>query len=88
MVDGKFYIFKAFFATICTNCLLPDVRTAKLVFHSESLWPKVVRERIQATYTYFAGSLMVTAASAYGIARSRFIHRWMAASPWLVKSTA
>ncbi|XP_028406026.1 growth hormone-inducible transmembrane protein-like [Dendronephthya gigantea] len=48
-----------------------------------SLWPKVVRERIQATYGYFAGSLVITAASAYGIARSRFIHRWMAASPLL-----
>jgi FtsH-binding integral membrane protein len=48
----------------------------------------VVRERIQATYGYFAGSLVITAASAYGIARSRFIHRWMAASPWLVRSTS
>ena len=44
----------------------------------------MVRERIQATYGYFAGSLVITAASAYSIARSRFIGRWMAASPLLV----
>ena len=43
----------------------------------------MVRERIQATYGYFAGSLVITGASAYGIARSSLIHRWMAASPWL-----
>lgn len=50
----------------------------------KSVWPKVVKDRIQATYGYFAGSLIVTAASAYSIARSAFVHRWMRASPWLV----
>lgn len=55
------------------------------VFSLSSLWPKVVQERIRSTYGYFAGSLFITAASAYGIARSRFIHRWMAASPLLVR---
>lgn len=48
------------------------------------VWPQVVRDRVRSTYTYFAGSLAVTAATAYGISQSRAIYTMMRASPWLV----
>lgn len=48
------------------------------------VWPQVVRDRVRSTYTYFAGSLAVTAATTYGISQSRAIYTMMRASPWLV----
>lgn len=48
------------------------------------LWPQVVRERVRSTYAYFAGSLGVTAITAYAISQSRFIYTLMRASPLLV----
>lgn len=48
------------------------------------VWPQVVRDRVRSTYTYFAGSLAVTAVTAYTISQSRAIYTLMRASPWLV----
>ena len=48
------------------------------------VWPQVVRDRVRSTYTYFAGSLAVTAGTAYAISQSRAIYTLMRASPWLV----
>ena len=48
------------------------------------VWPQVVRDRVRSTYTYFAGSLAVTAVTAYAISQSRAIYTLMRASPWLV----
>ncbi|EDO32604.1 predicted protein, partial [Nematostella vectensis] len=47
------------------------------------MWPQVVRDRIHATYAYFAGSLAVTAGAAYSISRSRAVYTMMRASPLL-----
>ena len=38
------------------------------------VWPQVVRDRVRSTYTYFAGSLTVTAATAYGISPVSYTH--------------
>ena len=48
------------------------------------VWPQIVRDRVRSTYTYFAGSLALTAGTAYAISQSRAIHTLMRASPWLV----
>ena len=48
------------------------------------VWPQIVRDRVRSTYTYFAGSLALTAGAAYGISQSRAIYMMMRASPWLV----
>lgn len=48
------------------------------------VWPQVVRDRVRSTYSYFAGSLALTAGTAYGISQSRAIYTLMRASPWLV----
>lgn len=48
------------------------------------VWPQVVRDRVRSTYTYFAGSLALTAGTAYAISQSRAIYTLMRASPWLV----
>ena len=48
------------------------------------VWPQVVRDRVQSTYSYFAGSLAVTAVTAYAISQSRAVYTLMRASPWLV----
>lgn len=48
------------------------------------VWPQVVRDRVRSTYSYFAGSLAVTAVSAYVISQSRAVFTLMRASPWLV----
>lgn len=49
------------------------------------VWPQVVRDRVRSTYTYFAGSLALTAGVAYAISQSRAIYTLMRASPWLVR---
>ena len=48
------------------------------------VWPQVVRDRVRSTYTYFAGSLALTAGTAYAISQSRAVFTLMRASPWLV----
>ena len=48
------------------------------------VWPQVVRDRVRSTYSYFAGSLALTAGTAYAISQSRAIYTLMRASPWLV----
>lgn len=50
------------------------------------VWPQVVRDRVRSTYSYFAGSLAVTAVSAYVISQSRAVFTLMRASPWLVSN--
>ena len=50
------------------------------------VWPQVVRDRVRSTYSYFAGSLALTAGTAYAISQSRAIYTLMRASPWLVSS--
>ena len=55
-------------------------------FITVRLWPQVVRERVRSTYAYFAGSLGMTALTAYAVSQSRFIFTMMRASPLLVKS--
>ena len=48
------------------------------------MWPQIVRDRIRSTYGYFTASLAFTAATAYGISRTRLMYSLMRASPWLV----
>ena len=48
------------------------------------VWPQVVRDRVRSTYSYFAGSLAVTAGVAYAISQSRVVYTLMRTSPWLV----
>lgn len=48
------------------------------------VWPQVVRDRVRSTYSYFAGSLALTAGTAYAISQSRAVYTLMRASPWLV----
>ncbi|KXJ09778.1 Growth hormone-inducible transmembrane protein [Exaiptasia diaphana] len=48
------------------------------------IWPQVVKDRIRSTYGYFAGSLAITAMSAYAVSRSRAVHTMMRSSPLLV----
>jgi len=50
------------------------------------VWPQVVRDRVRSTYSYFAGSLALTAGTAYAISQSRAVYTLMRASPWLVSS--
>lgn len=50
------------------------------------VWPQVVRDRVRSTYSYFAGSLALTAGTAYAISQTRAIYTLMRASPWLVSS--
>lgn len=50
------------------------------------VWPQVVRDRVRSTYSYFAGSLALTAGTAYAISQSRAIYTLMRASPWVVSS--
>jgi hypothetical protein len=40
------------------------------LLYRHRLWSQTVRDRVKSTYMYFGGSLMVTAASAYQIAKS------------------
>ena len=50
------------------------------------LWPDVVRHRIKDTYTYFGGSLVITAASAVAIARTPALMRLVASNSLWVRS--
>ena len=50
------------------------------------VWPQVVRDRVRSTYSYFAGSLALTAGTAYAISQSRAVYTLMRASPWLVST--
>ncbi|CAB3409119.1 unnamed protein product [Caenorhabditis bovis] len=45
------------------------------ILQNSTLWPEYVRQRISATYTYLAGSLVVTAGSAVAATRSPAIMR-------------
>uniref|UniRef100_A0A8D8XMY6 Growth hormone-inducible transmembrane protein n=1 Tax=Cacopsylla melanoneura TaxID=428564 RepID=A0A8D8XMY6_9HEMI len=48
-----------------------------------SLWPQYVRDRIKATYAYFGGSIMISAASAYAVFTSPSILRLVSGNSML-----
>jgi FtsH-binding integral membrane protein len=48
-----------------------------------SLWPQYVKERIQNTYAYFGGSVVLTAASAAAIFRSPTLFNLVSRSGWV-----
>lgn len=49
-----------------------------------SLWPKYVKDRIKATYGYIAGSIVVTAGSAYTVFRTPALLNLVARNGWMV----
>jgi len=48
------------------------------------MWPQYVRDRIHATYSYFGGSIILTAASAAAAFRSPVMMNLMMKNSWLV----
>lgn len=49
-----------------------------------SIWPQYVKDRIQSTYMYFAGSIGMTALSAAAVSRSPALMNLMTKGSWLV----
>lgn len=49
-----------------------------------SIWPQYVKDRIQSTYMYFAGSIGMTALSAVAVSRSPALMSLMTRGSWLV----
>lgn len=49
-----------------------------------SLWPKYVKDRIKATYGYIAGSIVLTAGSAYTVFRTPALLNLVARNGWMV----
>jgi FtsH-binding integral membrane protein len=47
------------------------------------LWPAYVKQRIQDTYLYFAGSIGISAASAYAVFRNPTLLRMVSGSGWI-----
>ncbi|XP_071042252.1 growth hormone-inducible transmembrane protein isoform X2 [Parasteatoda tepidariorum] len=47
------------------------------------VWPQYVKDRIRATYSYFGGSIVVTAISAYAISQSPKLLNLMMRSSWI-----
>jgi len=47
------------------------------------IWPQYVRDRIHATYAYFGGSIVITAASAAAAFRSPTIMNLMMKNSWV-----
>lgn len=47
------------------------------------LWPQYVKDRIKSTYTYFGGSIVITAASAYSVFQSPKLLNMMMKNSWL-----
>ncbi|NXN85622.1 GHITM protein, partial [Bombycilla garrulus] len=48
-----------------------------------AIWPQYVKDRIQSTYMYFAGSIGMTALSAAAVSRSPALMNLMARGSWL-----
>ncbi|XP_054716264.1 growth hormone-inducible transmembrane protein-like [Uloborus diversus] len=47
------------------------------------IWPKHVKDRIKSTYTYFGGSILITAASAFAVSQSPKLLSLMMRNSWL-----
>jgi FtsH-binding integral membrane protein len=54
------------------------------VLERSMMWPQYVRDRIHATYAYFGGSIILTAASAAAAFRSPVIMNMMMRNSWMV----
>lgn len=64
------------------NCTaVHDLEVICLFF---SIWPQYVKDRIQTTYMYFAGSIGLTALSAVAVSRSPALMSLMTKGSWLV----
>lgn len=70
-----------FLAAVCSE---PGNCTALYDCLFFSIWPQYVKDRIQSTYMYFAGSIGMTALSAAAVSRSPALMNLMTKSSWLV----
>ncbi|KAL3198395.1 hypothetical protein MRX96_014221 [Rhipicephalus microplus] len=52
-------------------------------FEKSMVWPEYVRQRVRDTYTYFGGSIVITAASALAVSRHPAMLNLVMRNSWL-----
>lgn len=53
------------------------------IYDHSTVWPKYVRDRIHATYAYFGGSCLITAASAVGVFQTDALLQLIMRTGWI-----
>lgn len=59
----------------------------RIKIFSPRFWPEHIRQRVNSTYTYFAGGLGVTSIAAYAATRASSVMRFMAGRPVAVRES-
>lgn len=53
------------------------------IYTESMIWPEYVKQRVQATYAYFAGSILITAASSFAVFNSPRLLHMVTRSGWM-----